>query len=69
MYVDAMRECSTLFICTIVHCTLYSSWSGAVSVGEVPGSLNKCFYVVVPAHARLHNERGGNTVPGSLKKF
>ena len=48
---------------------MYSSWSGAVSVGEVPGSLNKCFYVVVPAHARLHNERGGNTVPGSLKKF
>ena len=38
---------------------MYSSWSGAVSVGEVPGSLNKCFYVVVPAHARLHNERGG----------
>ena len=63
MYVDAIRECS------YVHCTLYSSWSGAVSVGEVPGSLNKCFYVVVPAHARLHNERGGNTVPGSLKKF
>ena len=47
---------------------MYSSWSGAVSVGEVPGSLNKCFYVVVPAHARLHNERGGNTVPGSLIK-